>query len=471
MMVHTGERAATPRIVLIAAHGKGLGWGHLARCFAIGQRWLQRGGAVELLGDGLPAFWVSRIIDAGIVVRSAAELAPLLEPADWCVLDGYGFTEDDLARAHLLAERVMLIADHGRPSLTGADLVLDQNLRDPDHPARYDAPEVLFGPRYAVLRGELRSRLHHLAARVRTDSSDPTLLVSLGGDPDEQVTRLVDRVLSDPRLAALEIIRLAGKADIGPDLERAQFAFAACGTTTWELCAFGVPAVCVALVDNQVPVGSAVASAGAGIFLGEVGALDPEAAADALALLLDDLEVRRRMSAAARALVDGDGVARVVARMWSHLLRARPARLNDAELLWQWRMDPEVRANSFSSDPIPLTDHERWLASVLDHPDRWLYVIEPVDGRRGGPVGQVRFDRDPGDSSPIVNVSVAAEWRGAGWGGALICAGMRRFLAESEVGEVEAQVKFENVASARAADDKVGYHRYRRARDTGQNHR
>jgi len=148
---------------------------------------------------------------------------------------------------------------------------------------------------------------------------------------------------------------------------------------------------------------------------------------------------------------------------------------DDARLLWTWASDPQVRANSFSSDPFPWASHLRWFEAALADPERALYVVERAGtgGRR--PIGQIRFDRtaDAGDRTALIDVSVAAEHRGAGWGGALIAAGVHRYFADADTATVEARVKPGNRASARSfteadfdrqSDDGRPFSRYVRTR-------
>ncbi|MCO7197295.1 GNAT family N-acetyltransferase, partial [Pseudonocardia sp. McavD-2-B] len=111
--------------------------------------------------------------------------------------------------------------------------------------------------------------------------------------------------------------------------------------------------------------------------------------------------------------------ARVAAeeRVLAGVLRARPARAGDAELLLAWRNDPGTRRWSRSHDEVDLATHRRWLAGSLDSDDRLLLVVD--DAR--GPVGTVRWDR--ADAAWEVSITVAPERRGEGLAGPLLRAG------------------------------------------------
>src|SRR5690348_1550527 len=115
-------------------------------------------------------------------------------------------------------------------------------------------------------------------------------------------------------------------------------------------------------------------------------------------------------------------------------MKLRRATLDDAERLWRWRNDPETRANSISTDPVPLESHIAWLKSSLRNPDRKLLVAE-LDGE---PVGTVRIDNDR-----ELSWTVAPEARGRGIGGAMVAA----VVFPGAV----ARIKRENLASQKIA--------------------
>jgi len=119
-------------------------------------------------------------------------------------------------------------------------------------------------------------------------------------------------------------------------------------------------------------VGVGVVAAGAAMGLGGpvlgVDSRADERAVELLAGALTDSRVRSDLVAAGRRIVDGLGAWRVV-QTWEMAHRgesreqarsasdpvtlvARPATLQDARLLWQWRNDPATRAGSTSSTTL-----------------------------------------------------------------------------------------------------------------------
>lgn len=99
-------------------------------------------------------------------------------------------------------------------------------------------------------------------------------------------------------------------------------------------------------------------------------------------------------------------------------LTARRAEASDAELLRQWRNDPETRRRSFTKTTVSVTEHRAWLQTRLDSDRGAIWIFS--DG--GVPIGQVRMDID-GDVAEV-SIVVAPERRGRGYGKAMLSAAM-----------------------------------------------
>jgi len=159
--------------------------------------------------------------------------------------------------------------------------------------------------------------------------------------------------------------------------------------------------------------------------------------------------------------VDGLGAWRVVSA-WEQLLDvppaegdaaglvARPATLDDARLLLDWRNDPVTRAGSRSRDEVAWEDHVAWLTRTLGSSERRLLVVES----EGAPVGVVRWD-DLGDRDWEVSITVAPAARGQGRALPLLRAGEEALGVAGPV-RLVAAVHRENAASRRLFE-RAGY--------------
>jgi spore coat polysaccharide biosynthesis predicted glycosyltransferase SpsG len=101
-------------------------------------------------------------------------------------------------------------------------------------------------------------------------------------------------------------------------MTRADLAITAGGSTTWERCVLGLPAIVTIQSADQAPIAAAVERAGGQRVLGwskSVRAQDYARAFDALTA--DEL---MRMSKASATLCDGCGVERVATQLleWNH---------------------------------------------------------------------------------------------------------------------------------------------------------
>lgn len=116
----------------------------------------------------------------------------------------------------------------------------------------------------------------------------------------------------------------------------------------------------------------------------------------------------------------------------------RPATLEDAEMLLDWRNDPVTRANSINEDEVPWEDHINWLESSLKREDRKLLIA-----MNGKPVGTVRLDIRPEETE--LSWTVAPEARRSGVGYQMVSEASR-----DKTGLI-AKIKRENMASQKIA--------------------
>jgi RimJ/RimL family protein N-acetyltransferase len=123
----------------------------------------------------------------------------------------------------------------------------------------------------------------------------------------------------------------------------------------------------------------------------------------------------------------------------------RPATAEDAQLLLDWRNDPEARAASFEGEEIAMEGHRKWLAGRLADPGCALFVVE----RDGVPAGSVRLEREGTDAAEI-HIAIAREARGGGLASATLREASERAGELLGAAVVRARVKPGNEASLRA---------------------
>jgi UDP-2,4-diacetamido-2,4,6-trideoxy-beta-L-altropyranose hydrolase len=347
------EHLPTPldrTLLLRADAGLAMGTGHVMRCLALAQAWQDAGGRAVFAMATPPASLRDRLSEESIEVLEIPALAGSGDDADltavfarvhaatWIVVDGYHFGAHYQQSLKSEAVKVLFLDDYGHSAHYFADVVLNQNLcaEESAYKNRESYTRVLLGPQYCLLRREFggyrnwNKEVSTVGARV---------LITMGGsDPENFTGRAISAInlLADRRLEAtvvagsnnaqfesLERMAKAGKnitlyrniSNMAELMARSDMAISAAGTTCWELCLMGLPALLVDLAENQTPVARELNRRGCAIHLGNSHEVSAEKIAEQLKNLLLSKQSRDTMSQRCRGLIDGHGAQRVVAAL------------------------------------------------------------------------------------------------------------------------------------------------------------
>ena len=384
-----------------------------------------------------------------VLRRAIGRPGPRARDAAWVTLDGYHLKAEQ-SSVHNSGIRLLVVDDHGSAGTYHATIVLDQNIgaSPTDYAARPSTSVLLLGSRYSLLRRQFR--LSAGSQRIIPESPR-RVLITLGGLSRELTVSLI-RDAAALALPDAEIVDLVGESSderIIEILSQADVAIAAAGSTAWELCLLQVPTAYVVLAENQRPVAERLSEVGCALNLGPVKGVDAGRVIDALEALSGQA-TRTKMAIHCAGLVDGRGADRVVTAMRAELLTLRPAAADDAELLFSWRNDDDVRRWSFNSDEISWKGHLRWFEERLRDSRCTIYIASLMSGP---PIGQIRFDRVAGEHHVAeISLSLDPGARGRGLGAALVRAGVRRYRSDVGNARIEAFVKPENRASIESFD-------------------
>lgn len=457
-----------------------MGAGHLMRCLALGQAWKDAGGRIIFITSCADEWLLQRLCSEGFTVHRLGRPYPddqdwgmtehLLSenPNSWLVLDGYHFDSDYQKRVKEAGYRLMVIDDTGHLPHYYGDIVLNQNIHAKDLCYSCEPyAKLLLGPQYVLLRREFlkwrgwKREIPEIARKV---------LVTLGGSDPDDVTLKVIRALQNLEIDALEATIVAGGSNPNfgelqsavrasrlpmrlesnvtnmPELMAwADVAVSGGGSTCWELAFMGLPDLVSILADNQIPIAGRLEEMGSAVNLGWYENLSSSQIARELKRLVVAAEKRAGMAHRGQELVDGKGTTRVLTHMRVQTLSLRKVREEDRQLLWEWATDPDVRAGSFSSEPIPWEEHVLWFKSKLNDPHCIFYI---ATNGNDVPIGQARYDVDRNES--VVSVSVDRNCRGKGYGSAIICLASHKLFDTSDVSVIHAYVKDGNEPSVRA---------------------
>jgi len=359
-----GEKVTVPpreiRLLVHADSGPEIGLGHVMRCLTLVEALGRR---AVFLSPG--AEEVRRLVETGghtfVAVAGPDDIAGMLERLGPAILivDSYRV---DAAQTAFWKEksRLLVVIDDLNDRYLPADLVINGNVYAEELAYERDR-RLLLGPRYLLLRRDFQTQ----AAKEIVPRAENLLVTFGGSDPRELTPRILEilagcdlraRVAVGPdfggRSAPGELsarwgsadnssgwsraatggdktgtlkVELVEKPDMASLMTWADMAVSAGGSTLYELCATGTPALAVTVAQNQVPASRSLAARGCILYWGSHTALGAEAgdprhreeagsdlrrAVEAMAL---DPARRTDMSSRGQALVDGWGAARCAA--------------------------------------------------------------------------------------------------------------------------------------------------------------
>ena len=330
-----------------------MGTGHLMRCLALAQAWLDADGQVMFVLATESSVMETRLVAEGIQVvhlstthgspedaRNTTDLAQQMQ-ASWVVVDGYHFGAEYQKILKKAGLSLLFVDDYGHAEHYYADIVLNQNI-DADevlYVKREPYTRLLLGTRYALLRREF---WQWRGWKRKTPSVAQKILVTLGGaDPDNATLKVLrglqllemnhwEAVVvvggSNPYYECLQAAVRESKCPIClkrnvtnmPELMAwADVAISAGGSTSWELAFMGLPSIVMILADNQRAIAEKLGDMGLAINLGWHRDIKVEHLAGVIGHLMVSSDARTEMLQRGSNLVDGEGgfrVARVLVR-------------------------------------------------------------------------------------------------------------------------------------------------------------
>jgi UDP-2,4-diacetamido-2,4,6-trideoxy-beta-L-altropyranose hydrolase len=257
---------------------------------------------------------------------------------DWLIVDHYALDHRWELELRGQVRRIMVIDDLAERA-HDCDLLLNQNFDNPLH-SRYaqllpPSSRSLLGTQYALVRPEFA--LHRPTALARRNGQLRRVLVSMGGtDPaNDTATALAGLATQAMDGVALDVVVGAGNphrqtvrslcrgiptaelhiqtSRMAELMTRADLAITAGGSTTWERCVLGMPAIVTIQSRDQSTIAEAVRRIGGHQVLGWSKNLAAEDYRRAIQALNPGELIR--MSKISATLCDGRGAERVAAHL------------------------------------------------------------------------------------------------------------------------------------------------------------
>jgi UDP-2,4-diacetamido-2,4,6-trideoxy-beta-L-altropyranose hydrolase len=339
-----------------------IGTGHFMRCLTLADGLKQRGAHIRFISRELPMHLRVMLAEKGIELASLdsnARPSPTDDLAhahwlgtsqaqdaqdtidvlsdqswDWLVVDHYALDSRWETMLRQTATKILVIDDIADRQ-HDCDVLLDQNFYA-DMQTRYTGKvpshcELLLGPRYALLRDEFRQMHEQIMPRTGPVKK---MLVFFGGVDADNYTGRAIAALSEINISDSHVDVVIGAQHPYRDqikgacaqhgfichvqtdkmaelMGAADLAIGAGGSASWERCCMGLPALLVALADNQISIAMDLDRYGACIYIGTAKSANTELMRNALTNLLNAPSQLRALSEKAYSLVDGMGADRV----------------------------------------------------------------------------------------------------------------------------------------------------------------
>ncbi len=485
------------------------GTGHAARCKTIADELKKRGAEVRFISRDYPEKMTSFLSEAGHeVVYLPAVDSPLMKnpeshyrhwlgvsaeddasqsikalgnfKPDWLIVDHYAidWSWEKQLRAHV---GKIIVFDDLANRKHDCDMILDPNGFGIEGEEKYDAfvppsCQKLLGPRYALLQPifhKLRSERSAHAGKIKK------ILIFFGGVDSKNQTIQALKALCDPLFDSFsvnvvigsgnqhqkEIMELAVKRPdtmihqrlptIANVIADSDLMLGAGGSTTWERCCLGVPAIVGVTSENQEKITENLAKKGVHLSLGNASSLQSDDWKSAIREFIEFPERLISFSKNSLGITDGLGALRLAALMDTQpmIITSRTVQASDEALLLEWANDPAVRENSFSPSEINAKAHHEWFGKKMVDPNCIMLLWED---KHGIPIGQVRFDADPQAREAVIDISVDKAFRGRALGEKILRQSIEQYRKKKQVGMLKAEVLFSNRVSSKMFE-KVGF--------------
>lgn len=464
---------AQPVLLFRADAGSVTGTGHLVRTIALASflsdffccKLITKCTIKELLEQARSVFHEIKVITDCSYAQELAALTKLADENRLVVIDGYDF--DNAYQNDLRQEGFAIGAiDDVFSSKFEADIIV--NHAGGISPLFYEArPDTVFylGTRYLLLRKNFATSMHERRTGIR----DHNCLICFGGaDPGNETFTVLSDILRAGMFNEVHVV--AGAANIHIKelqeqtkdrsnvflhssvsaeelkgiMQACSFAVCSPSTVVYEYLTIGGVVWLKAIADNQKHILR---------FLTENNmALNYDARA------LGWQDNFSGMLRQQQNFFDGRFGERLkkafVKWFESTLLTLRKAADADAGVCWEWVNDPEVRCQSYTSDPIPWEKHILWFSKKIQDRSCRYYIVE----RQNEPVAQIRFDVNA-DGEASISYLTDKLYRNNGMGVWILSRGIKELMRDAcGIKIIKGHVKKTNIASQRSFE-KMAFHK------------
>ncbi len=261
-----------------------VGAGHVMRCLALAEAFCRKGYQVNWAARSLAVALRDRVTRLPTVVYDIDEAVDLTETLEQCgsdvlIVDTYKLTASEVSALPVNSTICVAVDDNGLLDSPAFDVIVNPNIDA--SPNRYrkrraDA-KLLCGSAYTMIRQEFLD----VAGRTRSMLPPRRVLVTMGGGdaldtgiaaaetvasalPDAEIQLLLGPAASQdvPAFRAANVSAVGATDRMAEVLSETDLVISAAGSTTWEICCLGLPAILVVTANNQAGLAKRLAKEG-----------------------------------------------------------------------------------------------------------------------------------------------------------------------------------------------------------------
>lgn len=283
---------------------------------------------VEFLGSSHNDFKSNTLTNTSILDESEKNIPTVL-------IDSYFVTKDYLSSLRKIAKIAYM--DDLRAFDYDVDMVINYDVipesKEEEYRQAYTNADItLLGAQYTPLRNQFQNQKVVMREKIRD-----VLITTGGSDPYHFTESLVFSLLTQNIDVNLHVVvgrlfrdtttlkSLVGKYpqvhlyhnvnNMAELMKQCDFAVSAAGTTLYELCALGIPAISFTMADNQIIMAETFKETQAVPYAGDIRDARnfnvAECISNHLHFLMKDTDMRKVQQEKMRSLVDGNGAANI----------------------------------------------------------------------------------------------------------------------------------------------------------------
>ena len=465
-----------------------IGLGHAMRCMTLGKQFLKFGYSIAficrygsqnyrelIINSGFDVFFLSEEMDTisgDIESKDAEETLKICHYLDvsFMVVDHYQLGLEWEIQVRREMDKLIVIddlANRKHDCYALLDSTLHRKAMDYKSLVNKSA-HLLMGSKFSLLRDEFRALRSQARIKRRATKKVETILINFGGTDPKQLTLLahkrirainedikIDIVLSSACLYINEILALSkhdhqtrvwvDSDSVSNLMLTADLAIGALGTTSWERCCLGLPAIALMSADNQRQNAQVLKQENA-IILSSQEQL--KADIECFIGATDNMKLWHEMAESCDRLCDGKGADRVVSQILSSQFSLAQMTIEDVNTLYSWQVQPTTRKYARHSEIPSYINHVNWLENSLKDHNRNMWVVMVNDIK----TGYVRLD-GLGDKQEV-SILISEEFRGIG----LAEFAIKEAINRRKHKQVLAYIETENIASI-ALFNRCGFQR------------